>query len=109
MTAHELLNVLNKRVIKGTIPGEDLVQDLNELLQRFDDANYCRIIRRALEWAAIYDSQDKCERWGRARRGESPSHSRHRNCGGGRCEVGEMNSASLALASWLIVGSQSQR
>jgi hypothetical protein len=64
MTAHELLNVLNKRVIKGTIPGEDLVQDLNELLQRFDDANYCRIIRRALEWAAIYDSQDKCERWG---------------------------------------------
>jgi hypothetical protein len=32
MTAHELLNVLNKRVIKGTIPGEDLVQDLNELL-----------------------------------------------------------------------------
>jgi hypothetical protein len=53
MTAHELLNVLNKRVIKGSISGEALVQDLNELLLRFDNANYRQKILGALEWAAI--------------------------------------------------------
>lgn len=64
MTAHELLNVLSKRVIKGSISGEDLAQDLNELLLRFDDAGYCDKIRGALKWAAIYDSQSECEPWG---------------------------------------------
>jgi len=61
MTAHELLNVLNKRVIKGSISGEALVQNLNELLLRFDNAKYCDKIRGALEWAAICDSQSKCD------------------------------------------------
>jgi len=64
MTAHELLNVLNKRVMKGGISGEDLAQDLNELLPIYDDASYCEKIRGALKWAAICDSEEECASWG---------------------------------------------
>jgi hypothetical protein len=53
--------MLNKRVIKGNIFCEALVQDLNELLLRFDSAKYCDKIRGVLEWTAIYDSQSKCD------------------------------------------------
>jgi len=89
VTAHELLNLPNKRIIKGSISGEDLAQDLKELLPIYDDANDCDKIRGALKWATICDGEEQCASWGGCDQVKA-FLTRDRNGRGDRCEVAEM-------------------
>jgi hypothetical protein len=64
MKTSEQLKLLFDRISKGTISAKEVAWELRENLYAFDNANYRAKITGAMEWAEIYYSPRKANRWG---------------------------------------------
>ena len=68
MKTQERLKLLTEKFKKGSISGDDMARELNELLHVFGSVdgvgNYREKINGAIEWADIYFSPRKSDRHG---------------------------------------------
>jgi hypothetical protein len=68
MKTQERLKLLTEKFKKGSLSGDDMARELNELLHVFGSVdgvgNYREKINGAIEWADIYFSPQKSDRHG---------------------------------------------
>lgn len=63
-TSQERLNQLIDQIVKGMVSGDEVERELLALLCMFDNVYYREKIRQAIDWAEIYFSPRKSNRYG---------------------------------------------